>query len=154
MSTFETDLEKAKIAERKAKILIEDIKGYPVYFAPEGYYPYYDLRLDLTAEGKDRFEELFEVKNDLGYMRTGNVAIEYGYNGERSGVLKSEAGWYIIVCGDYAHFIRRNIILSDIVNYALKQDRARLIKGGDDDKSDIYLMPYAELKAKSYTRKI
>jgi hypothetical protein len=161
---FKQDLARGRLAELKVKMLIEDKTGLPVLLAPDEKFEDYDLRLDKRDFKGHRFETLYEVKEDFGFDRTGNVAIEYGNNGQPSGILKSKADTYVIVCGNKAHFVERNVLLHDIFTdirdskmenlggeYDKPNMRGHITKGGDGNQSNIYLMRYSRLKELSKT---
>jgi hypothetical protein len=155
---FDEDLAKGRQAEERVKKFLEDKTGNPILKAPERCFKDYDLRMDMRHLPGERFEKLYEIKEDFGYDKTGNVAIEYGFNGHPSGILKSESEWYVYVCGDKATFIKRNTLLHEIMTDVLESKlenlgsehdrpnmRGHLLRGGDNNQSLIYLMRYSRL---------
>jgi len=93
--TFESDLANAQTAEEKVANHIISIKGYTrvdVPVACKGY--------DLEFERQDRTNARIEVKQDLMYDRTGNIAVEFCSRGKLSGLSTTTADFWIYVLGD------------------------------------------------------
>lgn len=93
-------------------------------------------------------EGVIEVKRDWKVSITGNIAIEYRCRGRRSGISTSTAAWWAIVLDGekYGHevviFIRRTRLLEITHDY---YSRGSFVRGGDDNASEMVLIPVAEL---------
>jgi len=88
-----------------------------------------------------------EVKADRLWSSTGNVAIEYEYNGKPSGIRTTESDWYIIALMDGEVIkkfigIRTNEII-DLARCAVKFGNNK--SGGDDMKSKLALVKVGDL---------
>lgn len=127
-SKFESDLEKSQagvqefsrqIASRGAtKITLGDTKEWDIQWSQNG-------RI-YTAE----------CKQDLMAEKTGNVAIEVSSRGKPSGLSTSKADYYVyLIRGDYY------MILTASLRLHISADLYRFVKGGDDNTSELYLIP-------------
>ena len=119
----------------------------------------FDLDLLDGLEGEELTKALWgmlamsyiEVKNDIYVSASGNVAIEYEYNGNPSGIEATEAQWWAIVLDGSEYF--RNIVVFIQTSF-LKEKCEKLkglphrdVKGGDNNLSRMYLVPVNELVA-------
>ena len=86
-SDFITMLKFYNQFEKKAAYLLSKILNNNNYIFNNDY-KYDILFTDINLS--------FEIKNDNMMTRTGNIAIEYNYNNKPSGILTSEANYYII----------------------------------------------------------
>tara|TARA_R100000664_G_scaffold19217_1_gene28340 strand:- start:51 stop:671 length:621 start_codon:yes stop_codon:yes gene_type:complete len=115
-----------------------------------------DYRFDVNLmEGKlseSKWAEMLETvefKKDYKAWKTGNIAVEYKMNGEPSGIAKTEAKYVAYVLVDeqqnenIAIFLKTNIIRDMCRKYL--GDSKRDIKGGDNNKSSLILLPIDEL---------
>lgn len=92
----------------------------------------YDISY-LTREGKQRTAE---VKHDLMWNKTGNVAIEYTSRGKASGISSSKADCWFYVLNQIYH-----CSTADLRVYLIQHwDRYRRVKGGDDNTSQLVLL--------------
>ena len=92
----------------------------------------YDISY-LTREGKQRTAE---VKHDLMWDKTGNVAIEYTSRGKASGISSSKADCWFYVLNQIYH-----CNTGDLRVYLIQHwDRYRRVKGGDDNTSQLVLL--------------
>lgn len=147
--SFEDDLVRGKIAEDRVVRFIESLKQGPVFRAPQSYFPDWDMvwRRNL---GETKREATIEVKMDSMYQDTGNVAVEYGCNGLRSGILKSEAEYWVYVCGNDGYFMERNKLIVELVRTLQGKRDFRLVKGGLNDSMELMLVPFSHIEAISY----
>ena len=115
-----------------------------------------DKRFDVNLmEGKlaeNKWTEMLktvEFKKDYKGHQTGNIAVEYAYNGEPSGIASTEAEYvaYVLVDADQnenaAIFIKTAILKHMCRKYV--NDPKRDIKGGDNHKSSLILLPISDL---------
>ena len=115
-----------------------------------------DYRFDLNLlEGKlseNKWADMLETvefKKDYKAWKTGNIAVEYGMNGELSGIAKTEAKYVAYVLVDeqqnenVAIFLKTDIIQNMCRKYL--GDPKRDIKGGDNNNSSLILLPVEEL---------
>jgi hypothetical protein len=87
----------------------------------------------------------WEVKSDRMACRTGNVAIEFRYKGNPSGITSTEADYY-------AYFILRPaedptlyLIPTENLKTMIESPTYRRIRGGDGFKSEMILIPLDDL---------
>jgi len=114
-----------------------------------GYNPNFDLDLKFGEFGEKLIESLFkdkgkiECKRDRKTKDTGNVAVEFRYRGKPSGIAVTKADWYCFIITDNVIITIKTDVLKDIARgfYRL----GSVVKGGDDDASDMILIPIEDL---------
>jgi hypothetical protein len=96
----------------------------------------YDLTYNAGGLGLS-----LEVKEDMMYDITGNVAIEYMCNGKLSGVSSSKASGWVYKLGDELYFC-------DITTLKgfLKSKPFRRVSGGDGMRAKMLLVPIKDFK--------
>ncbi len=100
----------------------------------------YDLKYYRTTD-KQWFTA--EVKNDLMWDKTHNVALEFCSRGKPSGVCTSQADLWIYVLGSDIYIAR----LPQIRMYLIQHwDRFKRVTGGDDRTSLLALLPIDEFE--------
>jgi hypothetical protein len=133
---FNEDLLHGQSAEDYILTIVR--RKYPKAYRAEGYEPKYDIMIP-------EIQKTIEVKYDLKSATTGNVAIEYRYNGKLSGLSTSEADWwalvYVIDGSVCHHFIDTNRLRA-----YLKQGVYERAVGGDYNGSSIILLPVIEIE--------
>ena len=115
-----------------------------------------DYRFDVNLlEGKlsesewSDLLETVEFKKDYQAHRTGNIAVEYIFNGKPSGISTTEAKFIAYVLVDkeqndsVAIFIKTSILKKMCRKYF--NDPKRDIFGGDNNQSCLILLPVKEL---------
>lgn len=118
----------------------------------------YDFEIDLPkGEESERtiafllymqHGDLIEAKRDYIVSNTGNIAIEYEYDGEPSGIAKTKAVWWAIHLngnkynGECILIIKTGRLRSIARKYI---GTARDKMGGDDKKARMILLPVKEL---------
>jgi hypothetical protein len=88
--------------------------------------------------------EAIEVKRDFSVSTTGNIAVEFMCGGKPSGISVTAADWWAFsLSGDY---------YNDEVIVIIKKTRlerllvpARIVRGGDNKKAEMYLIRVEEL---------
>jgi hypothetical protein len=113
-----------------------------------------DFRYDLEVgkEGERIVGELFknkklEVKRDSWVGRTGNIAIEFKSRNKPSGILTTEADYWVFV---FSKEYQDKVMLIVETNRLKEVTRQYAIKGsikemGDDDTSMAVLIPIKEI---------
>jgi hypothetical protein len=97
---------------------------------------------DLIKNGK------VEVKRDRESYKTGNVAVEYNYRGEPSGIAVTEAEWWAFVLDNEIGTPHAIIIVPTWhLKYLAKRcaREGKLVMGGDDNASKLILVPKTDL---------
>ena len=122
--TFNKDLQKGKEAEG---LVSEFFDGEIV----EGRFKDYDL--------------FVEVKWDLMYARTGNVAIEITHKGAPSGVFGSKAHVIVYRLSDEFYYCDVEECKQFVENY-MNDNPSCIRRGGDNGDSSMALLPVAEFK--------
>ena len=120
----------------------------------------FDLDLPEGIAGEDFIKDLLsgdrgkiEVKRDFIVSSTGNIAIEYECRGQKSGIAKTEAMWWAIICDGniFAHQLILFISTKRLKEIALKYYRSgKHTNGGDDNKSKMILVPISEFVKRRY----
>ena len=116
----------------------------------------FDIDLDFGQVYEKKIKELFEgdgsieVKTERDiWADTGNMAIEIRSRGKPSGISTTDAKWWIhnfTIDGDIKFsMLFRVDKLRKAVKYLYLNELANIIKGGDDNTSDIILAPISTL---------
>ena len=121
----------------------------------------FDLDLQFGEKGEEFVREVLqgngkiEVKTERDegkpkqWKSTGNIAIEIRYNGEESGLSSTEAQTWVHLLSDDGNikggFIFDVDYLKDLVKKLVREERAKLTKGGDFNASQLILVPIKEL---------
>ncbi len=108
------------------------------WFRGRGFEPYKTLGLagfDLLLQCE------VEIKNDLQAPTTGNVAIETRHHGQPSGILTSQATWWVIVFGEEAVIVKTDVLRSFVLTGTFRE-----VPAGDNRASTIRLVPVENLK--------
>tara|TARA_R100001082_G_scaffold105006_1_gene76811 strand:+ start:1670 stop:2050 length:381 start_codon:yes stop_codon:yes gene_type:complete len=116
----------------------------------------FDIDLDFGQIYEKKIKELFEgdgsieVKTERDiWADTGNMAIEIRSRGKPSGISTTEAKWWIhnfTIDGDIKFSMLFKVDkLRKAVKYLYLNELASIVKGGDDNTSDIILAPISTL---------
>jgi len=132
MSTFAKDKQFGKIYE---KIALTYFK-YRKLDHPPNYNKTYDFMLDNVLK--------IEVKSDRRAWRTGNLAIEYSYRGEVSGIYATEAEYYMYFIIYPKYYECYKIPVNELKAICEKVDRT--VKGGDNNASKMFLIKVDTVK--------
>jgi len=135
---IDADLLRGRTAEKVADRYLRDRHGALEVWHIDRYYPEFDL-VALFPRGKIRS---IEVKLDEKEKETGNIAIEYIHQGQFSGILVSQADWYIIVLTDKLLCMKKRELF-----YFLRENPGFKEIKWEGDKSTILLVPTDELVA-------
>lgn len=118
-----------------------------------------DNKFDVDLEFGEKFEKSVakiltlgkvEIKTERDkWKKTGNIAIELSSRGKLSGLNTTKADWWCQVLtidkeivGIYMWPIG---LLKHIVKHSVKYGRGRMVMGGDDDTSELALVPLEDL---------
>ena len=135
---FNEDNPRGKKAEDIAlKYLKEKHKALKVFCMDGLQYAEFDM-IAVFKRGKIR---TVEVKADYKEKETGNIAIEYKHRGYFSGILVSQADWYVFVLTDVLLCMKKRDLF-----YFLRENEFKEIKW-EGDVSTILLVPTDELIA-------
>ncbi len=109
-----------------------------VWFRERGWQTYKTL-------GRADFDLLLqcevEVKNNPKALETGNVAIETAHRGNPSGIMTSQATWWVIVVGQEATIVKTE----DLQRFVLT-GKFREVGAGDERASIVRLVPVERLQ--------
>lgn len=116
----------------------------------------FDIDLDFGQIYEQKIKELFEgdgsieVKTERDiWADTGNMAIEIRSRGKPSGISTTDAKWWIhnfTIDGDIKFSMLFKVDkLRKAVKYLYLNELASIVKGGDDNTSDIILAPISTL---------
>lgn len=119
--SFEEQAKRAHLVEDKVAVSLLSIR--PTYRqvkhndrAKKGF------DLEFERDGKDNLK--IEVKEDLLFSKTGNIAVEYRSRGKDSGITTTEASHWIYVLGDEYYVIH-------VANLRKLLKTAKKVVGGD-----------------------
>ena len=118
-----------------------------------------DNKFDIDLEFGEKFEKSFakilsigkvEVKTERDmWKRTGNVAIELASRGKLSGLNTTKAEWWaqvLTIDGEIEGVLMFPIEkLKKIVKRSVFKGKGRMVMGGDNDTSEIALIPLKEI---------
>tara|TARA_R110002051_G_scaffold161026_3_gene232687 strand:- start:939 stop:1328 length:390 start_codon:yes stop_codon:yes gene_type:complete len=120
------------------------------------YNPKFDLDLKFGEEYEQGLEKLFKTKGKIEvkterdqWVETGNIAIEIRCRGKKSGLSVTESDWWFHILSDKGK-VKGMICLpveelKNICRVMIKNGTAKKIMGGDDNESEILLLPIKEL---------
>lgn len=118
--TFDEDLANGICVEEKVAKLIIKNRGYERLEVPPACKGY-----DLEFRQDDKVTYKIEVKHDLMFSTTGNVAVEFRSRGKDSGISTSTADWWCYVLNEEFWFIKT----SELIKLCNKS--GRIVSGGD-----------------------
>lgn len=118
-----------------------------------------DNKFDIDLKFGEKFEKSFakilsvgkvEVKTERDiWKKTGNVAIELASRGKLSGLNTTQAEWWaqvLTIDGDIEGVLMFPVDkLKKIVKKSVFKGKGRMVMGGDDDTSEIALVPLEDL---------
>ena len=118
-----------------------------------------DNKFDVDLEFGEKFEKSFakilsigkvEVKTERNiWKKTGNVAIELASRGKLSGLNTTEANWWaqvLTIDGEIEGALIFPVEkLRKIVKHSVFKGEGRMVMGGDDNTSEIALIPLGDL---------
>ena len=116
----------------------------------------FDVDLDFGKVYEEKIRELFEGEGSIEvkterdiWADTGNMAIEVRSRGKPSGISPTDGVWWIHVFtndNDLKFMLTFKVDkLRKAVKYMYLNELANMVKGGDDDTSDIVLAPISTL---------
>tara|TARA_R110000744_G_C19222527_1_gene547273 strand:+ start:286 stop:681 length:396 start_codon:yes stop_codon:yes gene_type:complete len=121
-----------------------------------GYNPKFDIDLDFGEVHERGLKNLFEktggkieVKTERGkWYETGNIAIEIRCRGKKSGLSVTEADWWfhiLSIDGKVKGMLVFTVQeLKKIVKGMEREGSINKVMGGDDNQSEILLLPIGE----------
>ena len=118
-----------------------------------------DNKFDVDLEFGEKFEKSFakilsigkvEVKTERNiWKKTGNVAIELASRGKLSGLNTTKAEWWAQVLTTEGEIEGALIFpvkkLRKIVKHSVFKGEGKMVMGGDDNTSEIALIPLGDL---------
>ena len=120
------------------------------------YNPKFDLDLKFGDEYEQGLEKLFKTKGKIEvkterdkWIETGNIAIEIRYRGKKSGLAITESDWWFHILSEKGK-VKGMICLpveelKNICRVMIKNGTAKKVMGGDDNESEMLLLPIKEL---------
>ena len=135
-STFKTDLQLGEEAELRFIELVKH-KFQHITKIP-GRFKWFDL-IGIKEDGST---VTFEVKTDVMAKQTGNIAIETSSNSEASGVIATQADYWVVEIPDVGFWIVKTKTLID--NLLENASNYRSVAAGDYARC--ILMPKADFK--------
>lgn len=116
----------------------------------------FDLDLEYGQIYEKGLQELFgqkgkiEVKTERGkWLETGNIAIEIRCRGKKSGLSITESDWWFHILADNGKVKGMLCLpvgeLKNICKAMMRSGVAKKIMGGDDNESEMLLLPIKEV---------
>jgi len=139
MSSFQYCLIQGKKYEKETLKYVQ----YDTFEFSEGYCKEWDLEIT-----KDDVKTIFEVKSERYAGHSGNICVEYSYNGKPSGVRTTIANMWVhyAIMKDGSH-ICYFIPIEDLKKLiAEKKYIKNILSGGDGKKSSFYIFRMIDLE--------
>ena len=114
----------------------------------------FDIDLKFGQIYEEKIKNIFagkiEVKAERDkWKKTGNIAIEIRYKGRPSGLSITEADWWIQLLTYEGKieigFMFKVSRLKQMVKNKIKKDKVCIMFGGDNNKSELVLIPIKEI---------
>ena len=116
----------------------------------------FDIDLEFGEVWEERVRKIFENKGTIEvkterdiWRTTGNIVIEIGYKGRPSGLSITVAEWWIHVLTSSGEFHTALIFkvkkLRQTVTELVTTGKADIMKGGDNNQSELVRVPLKEL---------
>tara|TARA_R100001244_G_C5069220_1_gene110922 strand:+ start:91 stop:468 length:378 start_codon:yes stop_codon:yes gene_type:complete len=111
----------------------------------------FDLDLEFGQIREERIakmleEDKIEVKTERGMWRnTGNIAIEYQWNGKPSGIASTDATWWWHVLEDDGEPVCDIVFRVDKLKDLARDKSLKRVNGGDDGLAKLILLPLSKL---------
>lgn len=145
MNKFYSDLKKGQQKEHFAASILSQYFNFTLIGFNN------DSDFDIMMVKDNRLVK-FEVKTDMMSSITNNICIEYKYKGNPSGILKTSALYWVHII-DKEILILKTSVLKDIINQTdvyknpdAPYHHSRILNGGDDGNSSMYLFNVREFK--------
>lgn len=85
-----------------------------------------------------KFPILYEVKADFKAQETGNIAIEYRYKKQASGISTTKSHYWVQLLGEKFYVFNTHDLREELkLNWLYYQK----VEGGDDNQSQLVLLP-------------
>lgn len=121
----------------------------------------FDIDLQFGKIYEEKVRDIFEgdgsieVKTERDmWATTGNMVLEIRYNGKISGLSSTDAKWWIhifTIDGDIKFAIMFKVeTLKKYVKKLIGMNMAKIVTGGDDDKSELVLIPVKYVVSKAW----
>tara|TARA_R110000824_G_scaffold69214_2_gene178338 strand:+ start:18550 stop:18960 length:411 start_codon:yes stop_codon:yes gene_type:complete len=133
------------------------VEGIRKHFKKE-YTSKFDIDLDFGESYEYALGQILnmgkiEIKTERDkWVKTGNIAIELKNQGNPSGLSVTEAEWWAQILsfkGDIKSVILISVKeLKKKVKHSVKHGNGRIVMGGDDNASEIALIPIKEIHEK------
>jgi len=125
------------------------------------YNPNFDLDLQFGLIYERKLERLLREKSKIEikterdtWAKTGNIAIEVNFKGNPSGLAATKADWWfhiLTINGEMVTMVCFPVKkLKDIIRELLKEDLVKRVKGGDNNDSELLLVPIDRLLSKNF----
>ena len=121
----------------------------------------FDIDLQFGKIYEEKVRDIFEgdgsieVKTERDiWVTTGNMVLEIRHNGNLSGLSSTDAKWWMHVFtsdGDIKFAIMFKVeTLKKYVKKLIGMNMAKIVTGGDDDKSELVLVPVKYVVSKAW----
>jgi hypothetical protein len=121
----------------------------------------FDIDLQFGKIYEEKVRDIFEgdgsieVKTERDiWVTTGNMVLEIRHNGKLSGLSSTNAKWWMHVFtsdGDIKFAIMFKVeTLKKYVKKLIGMNMAKIVTGGDDDKSELVLVPVKYVVSKAW----
>ena len=112
----------------------------------------FDIDLDFGLIHEDKVKDIFQGKGSIEvkterdmWSRTGNMAVEITYKGKPSGITITAAKWWchlFTIDGDIKFVLMMRVKeLKERIKQLARTNFVKIVKGGDNDDSEIILVP-------------
>ena len=112
----------------------------------------FDIDLNFGLIYEDKVRDIFQGKGSIEvkterdmWSRTGNMAAEITYKGKPSGITITDAEWWchlFTIDGDIKFVLMMRVKeLKERIKQLARTNFVKIVKGGDNDDSEIILVP-------------
>lgn len=120
------------------------------------YNPNFDIDLKFGEVYEEFLKELLKAKDKIEvkterdkWVGTGNIAIEYKCRGKLSGISVTKADWWVHILTLKGEVVAMFWLpvknLKSMCKTMLDDNRVKKVKGGDDNASEMLLVPIENL---------
>ena len=117
----------------------------------KGFNPNFDICLEFGEKYENEFQKIIEgkkieVKTERDWwQKSGNIAIEVECYGKPSGIMATEADYWVHILADGDKDFVRMIFDTSTVKKLAKKYMKNIKSGGDGNQSRFILIPLSEL---------
>ena len=138
---FDAYLKSGEAEEKKVLKIIQELYDFSAYMS-EGNFSDYDIMMPISGLS-------IEVKRDFRSEITQNLAFEIRFKGNKSGLASTKADIWVTADKYYLYFFSVQL-LREWFKEKCKSNVFRIVKGGDDNMSEMIIVNRNEITNKEF----